>query len=136
MIRPFGKIRAEHLRLGAAGENAACRLLKSKSYDILARNYKCSYGEIDIVARDGATLVFLEVKSRRDRTGARPARGLSAEQKKRIRRAGTHYLREIENPSVVYRFDLIEVVFSRYGIREIRQWQNHITPKDMTRRKW
>ena len=49
--------RAAHLKLGRRGEALACRLLKTKGYDILARNWRIKAGELDIVARDGAMLV-------------------------------------------------------------------------------
>src|SRR5881396_2784363 len=50
--------------LGERGENLAARELRNKGYRIIARNFKCVMGEIDIVARDGKTLVFVEVKTR------------------------------------------------------------------------
>lgn len=125
MFAPFGKAKAKHLRVGTAGEKAASRLLKLKGCDILARNYKCNSGEIDIVARDGATLVFAEVKTRMKKTGLRPAAGLSAKQKHRIHRASLRYMREIENPEVVHRYDLIEVVLSGWGVSELRHWKSH-----------
>src|ERR1700704_4949873 len=49
--------------LGERGENVAARELRNKGYRILTRNFKCVMGEIDIVARDGKTLVFVEVKT-------------------------------------------------------------------------
>ena len=57
--------RAAHLVLGRRGEEAAVRLLLAKGYTILARNWRVRSGELDIVARDGRTLVFVEVKTRR-----------------------------------------------------------------------
>jgi putative endonuclease len=125
MLAPFRKARAEHLRVGESGEKAACKLLKLKGCEILARNYKCNSGEIDIVARDGASLVFVEVKTRMKRTGLRPAAGLSFKQKNRIHRASLKYMRKIENPEIVHRYDLIEVVLTRWGVSELRHWKNH-----------
>lgn len=52
-------------RAGAEGEDLACRHLRSKGYAILARNFRCRSGEVDVVARDGAVTVFVEVKHRR-----------------------------------------------------------------------
>jgi putative endonuclease len=123
----FSLLRAKHLRLGGHGENVACKLLRSKHYRILARNYKCKAGEIDIVARDGAVLVFVEVKTRYYTTVARPAEGLTLKQKKRIVRASRRYLRQIEKPAVVCRFDLVELRMGRFLPRELRHWQNHFS---------
>jgi putative endonuclease len=125
MLVPFKKAKARHLRVGASGEKTARKLLKLKGCEILAKNYKCDSGEIDIVARDGAALVFAEVKTRMKKTGLRPAAGLTARQKHRIYRASLRYIKEIENPEIVIRYDLIEVVFSRWGVSELRHWKNH-----------
>src|SRR5215471_16182535 len=50
--------------LGDRGENVAARYLRNKGYNIIVRNFRCDIGEIDIIARDGKTLVFVEVKTR------------------------------------------------------------------------
>jgi putative endonuclease len=52
--------------LGGRGEDMAVRFLKGKGYRIIGRNFRCPAGEIDIIARDGGTLVFVEVKTRTD----------------------------------------------------------------------
>jgi putative endonuclease len=119
--------KAKHLQLGDRGEKIATRLLRSKNYDILCQNYKVKSGEIDLVARDGKDLVFVEVKTRRATTRSRPAEGLSTKQKKRIYRAAQSYLRQIDNPNIIYRFDLIELILTRFGIREIRHWESNFS---------
>ncbi|OGV33248.1 MAG: hypothetical protein A2020_05910 [Lentisphaerae bacterium GWF2_45_14] len=129
MIR-FGKARAFHLKVGKAGEDAAVKLLESKNMEILMRNYKCGKGEIDIVARDGANIVFIEVKTRSVETNARPSEGLLPKQRNRIFNAALNYLDEIENPAVIYRFDFVEVITKRLGIKRIAHWQEHFTGFD------
>ena len=119
--------KAEHLRLGARGEKLAAKLLRSKNYSLLCRNYKVKSGEIDLVARDGGNLVFIEVKTRRATTRSRPAEGLSSRQRKRIYHAAGNYLHSIDDPGIIYRFDLIEIILSRFGIREIRHWENNFS---------
>ena len=119
--------KSKHLRLGAKGEKLAARLLRDKNYSILCSNYKVKSGEIDLVARDGENLVFIEVKTRRATTRSRPAEGLSSKQKKRIYRAAQNYLHNIDNPNVIYRFDLIEIILSRFKIHEIRHWENNFS---------
>lgn len=127
----FQRSRKRHLRLGRRGENLACRLLKEKNYDILCRNYKVKSGEIDIVARDGGVLVFVEVKTLRDTTRSRPAVNLKFHQKRRIFRAAGNYLRAIGNPGVPFRFDLVELVLSAWRVHEIRHWTEHFSSKDL-----
>lgn len=121
---PFARLRTRHLRLGRRGENIACSHLRNYGYDILFRNYKVPAGEIDIIARDGSIICFIEVKTRHASFRGRPAEGLSEKQRKRIRRAAMNYLREIGNPRAVYRFDLMEFVLSRWDVREFRHWQD------------
>ena len=121
---PFARLRAGHLRLGRRGENIACSHLGNSGHDILFRNYRVDAGEIDIIARDGSILCFIEVKTRHANFKGRPAEGLSEKQRKRIRRAAMSYLREIGNPKVVYRFDLMEFLLSRWDVREFRHWKD------------
>lgn len=123
--KKYHQAKNKHLHLGQRGESLACSLLRLKNYEILCRNYKVKSGEIDIVARDGCTLVFVEVKTRRHTTRSRPAQGLTEKQKKRILRAGMKYLKQIENPEVIYRFDLIEMVVSSWIVYEARHWTDH-----------
>lgn len=119
--------KSRHLRLGDKGEKIAARLLRDKNYSILCHNFKVKSGEIDLVARDGENLVFIEVKTRRATTRSRPAEGLSSKQKKRIYHAAQSYLRQIDNPNIIYRFDLIEIILSRFKIHEIRHWENNFS---------
>jgi len=131
MMRRFFQLRALHLRIGRRGETTAIKLLRQKHYDILARNVDDPAGEIDIIARDGGIMVFIEVKTRRAVTAARPAAGLNPRQQLRIVNAARRYLRRIENPAVPYRFDLIEVRLSRFGVAELRHWQDHFSESSL-----
>ncbi len=117
-MKRFARKKAAHLRLGAAGERAAARMLEYAGYEILARDCRMRSGELDIVARDGLRLVFAEVKTRRLRPGVEisPGTNLRAAQKRRIYRAASNYRKKIGNPCMPYRFDLIEVIFSRFGL--------------------
>lgn len=122
-----GKAKSKHIKLGKKGEKIALRFLKTKHMDILAENYRKNSGEIDIIARDGVRIVFVEVKTRRYKTGYRPSEGLTDSQKKRIIRTSKTYLREISNPDIIIRFDLIELVLSEWKIREIRHHESYFS---------
>lgn len=130
-MKGFDKKRAAHLRLGDYGEKKARQLLLDKSYTLLANNYKCYAGEIDIVARDGAVLVFLEVKTRSASTRSRPASGLRLKQQRRIYRAGMHFWNKIGRVDAVIRFDLVEVIIGNYGVQELRHWCNHFSKNNI-----
>jgi len=123
----FGLARRRHLRLGRRGERMVCRLLRNLGAEVLLRNYRCPAGEIDLIARDGLTLCFIEVKTRRSGGTSRPAAGLHPRQQQRIRRAAQTYLREIGHPAVAWRCDLYEVIFGRWDLCELRHWPEHFS---------
>ena len=118
--------RAAHLALGRRGEAAACRLLEAKGFDILARNWRVKAGELDIVARDGASVVFVEVKTLHRKGFFRPLDNLSAHQKKRNFHAAQLYLRMIGGTGLPVRFDLVEVGAARGRRREIRHHHDYL----------
>ena len=103
----------QHLRRGARGEKLACRLLRRSGYKILYRNFKGrSGGEIDIVCRDRDTLVFVEVKARTREDFGRPIAAVDREKQKRISRGGLNWLRMLDNPDILFRFDVVEVIIA------------------------
>jgi putative endonuclease len=93
-------------RFGAFGEEKAAEYLRRRGFEILARNVRTAYGEIDIVARDGATVVFIEVKSRRSRGGLE---AVDARKRKRLSRLALAFLARagwLDRPA---RFDVVAV---------------------------
>ena len=114
--------------LGKMGEDAAVRLLKAENMSILARNFRCKAGELDIVALDGRELVFVEVKTLRRRSGFTPAANLSANQRRRNRNAAKVYLKMIDFPPLAARFDLVEVVFIGNTLCSIRRTEDYLLP--------
>ena len=102
---------SEHLRRGAYGEKLACRFLRRHGYKILYRNFRGRRGgEIDIVCRDGDTLVFVEVKTRADEDFGRPIDAVGRDKQWRISRGGLAWLRLLDNPDILFRFDVVEVL--------------------------
>ena len=109
----FSRSNAKHLRLGASGERLAARFLRRNGYKILYRNFRGrSGGEIDIVCRDNDTLVFVEVKTRTGEDFGRPFDAVSREKQKRISRGGLAWLRLLDNPEILFRFDVVEVIIA------------------------
>lgn len=98
--------------LGRSGEEIACRYLLEKKYDIVARGFRMFRGEIDIIARDGATLVFIEVKARADESHGRPEESVTPGKQRQIRKVARGYLVEHPSPDVDCRFDVIAILFS------------------------
>jgi len=101
----------EHLQRGASGERLACRFLRRNGFKILYRNFRGrTGGEIDIVCRDGDTLVFVEVKTRSREDFGRPFETIARDQQHRISRGALAWLRMLDDPDILFRFDVVEVV--------------------------
>jgi putative endonuclease len=104
---------SEHLRLGTRGEKLACRFLRQNGYKVLYRNFRGhSGGEIDIVCRNDDTLVFVEVKTRTREDFGRPFAAVDRQKQKRISRGGLAWLRMLDNPEILFRFDVVEVILA------------------------
>jgi putative endonuclease len=88
------------------GEKLACRYLKRNGYKVLFRNFRGrTGGEIDVVCRDNDTLVFVEVKTR-------GGEEFDREKRRRISRGGLAWLRMLDNPDILFRFDVVEVLIA------------------------
>lgn len=107
---------AAHLRLGARGEKMAARFLRKNGFKILYRNFRTKRGgEIDLVCREGETLVFVEVKTRSSTKFGNPADAVNAEKQRLIERGAQAWLRLLNYPEVIFRFDILEIVVSENG---------------------
>ena len=94
--------------LGDRGERAAARFLRRRGLRVLTRGYRTRLGEIDLIARDGDTLVFVEVKARRQGV---PAEAVTPEKQRRITLAALHFLRKHGLLDVRSRFDVVAIVW-------------------------
>lgn len=120
--------------LGRRGERQACRFLRRRGMRVVARNVRAGRGEIDVVALDGSSLVFVEVKSRtvetRERDPARDRSGLDKldERKCRaLRRSCRRYVRRLAPAFESCRIDVVTVEFERGGrVREIRWYPGYV----------
>ncbi len=100
----------DRLNLGRSGEEAAVRYLEKRRYEILDRGVRLLRGEIDIVARDGPTVVFVEVKTRRGQGYGPPAEAVTAAKRRQIRRIAQLYLMLKRRTAEFCRFDVISVL--------------------------
>jgi putative endonuclease len=99
----------DRLRCGSEGEDLAAAFLQARGHVILARNYRCSRGEIDLVTRAGDTLVFCEVRTRRsDGTGS-SLESVTPRKQRRIVRVAAVYLSERSARRCPLRFDVVAV---------------------------
>jgi putative endonuclease len=99
--------------LGAHGEAVAAIWLESLGFRLLARNHRCRWGEVDIVAEDGGCISFVEVRTRRGSFVA-PAETVDSKKQQRVVAAAQHFLLHDEVAQRPVRFDVVEVLVDRY----------------------
>ena len=100
---------AAHNELGKWGEDLATEYLQEKGYEILERDWKSGHHDLDIVAKDGSTLVVVEVKTRRNRLFGDPEEAIDYKKRQSLQSAINHYIKYRRINSDV-RFDIITVV--------------------------
>lgn len=105
---------------GQRAEDLVARRLASAGWEILERNARTRYGELDIVARDGRALVFIEVKAAREGTAfgpERPILAVDARKQRRVRKLAVAWMAERRGvrPYAQIRFDAVGVTFDRSG---------------------
>jgi len=98
--------------LGKRGEDLACRELERRGYAVLARRYRTRLGEIDLIALDGETVVFVEVKARRGRAFGRAGEAVGPRKQRRIAQIAADFLTRRCWGGRPCRFDVVEVEFS------------------------
>lgn len=96
--------------LGARGEAMAAAWYESNGYEILARNWRCRDGELDLVVRNGRTFVFCEVKARTSDAFGVPAEAVTHEKRRRIRHLAARWLEESPIRPAEIRFDVVSVL--------------------------
>jgi putative endonuclease len=99
----------EHQQVGKAGEEAAVQYLCRQGYRIVERNYRCRFGEIDLIARDGKTLTFIEVKTRRSQRFGPAAAAVTLEKQRHLIKASQLYLIQKRKAHELCRFDVVTI---------------------------
>lgn len=108
--------------MGRRGERLAEQTLRRSGARILARNYRCPAGEVDLIALRADTLIFAEVKTRSDDTYTDPQAAVNAKKRLRYRRIAEYYLSRTRRDDLAVRFDVIAIVFPPGGQPRV----NHI----------
>jgi putative endonuclease len=109
--------------LGKTGEDLACAELERRGYAILARRYRRRGGEIDIVSRDGETIVFVEVKARDGRAFGEAAEAVTGVKRRRMTQIALDYMTRHRLSNRPCRFDVVSIHFDS-GRAEIEVFQN------------
>jgi putative endonuclease len=111
-------------RTGVQGEELAVAFLASKGYRIIDRNFSCKGGEIDIIARDGKTLVFVEVKTRRSLSYGVPQLAVTSFKQRQIMKASLTWLSRHRSHDTPARFDVIAIIMPDGGEAAIEHIKN------------
>ncbi len=111
-------------RLGQLGEDLACRHLERRGYAILARRYRRRGGEIDIIARDGPTIVFVEVKTREGQAFGAGADAVTQLKRRRIVQMARDYVMRYHANECPCRFDVVSIDVAAEGEPAIELFQN------------
>ena len=104
--------------LGSEGEELAVKFLKKRDYTIIARNYKTIIGEVDIIAKDGDTIVFVEVKTRANDTFGYPFEAVNRNKRKKLKNLALLYLKK-QRQEFAVRFDVISISCIHNGKKSI-----------------
>ncbi len=101
---------ATRRQLGDAGEDLAAAALKRQGYKILERNYVAPLGEVDLIARQGQTYVFIEVKTRKNERFGTPQEAVHPAKQNKLRRLADYYLKQKRLGEVEVRFDVVGII--------------------------
>jgi putative endonuclease len=114
--------------LGERGERLAAKFLKRIGYTILARNYTCPVGEIDLIARDGDSIVFVEVKTRASDADADPENNVTYAKRRRLTRAAKYFVMRRRAQDAPCRFDVVAAVLPPDGKGVIEHFPDAFAP--------
>jgi putative endonuclease len=115
--------------LGKWGEKRAAAFLTGKGFMVIARNYTCPAGEIDLISSDpDGAIVFVEVKTRRDELYAKAQDAVTAKKQRTMTQAAKSFIRNYKIKDKPLRFDVVAVVLGKKGKPQIRHYENAFTP--------
>ncbi len=116
---------------GALGEKIACEFLGKNGYDIVEKNYRCPDGEVDIIAKQEDTLVFVEVRTKKSRLFGSPEESITPVKKERLRTLAERYGQEHENLPSTWRIDVVAIELEYSGkVRRIEIIENAVNETD------
>jgi putative endonuclease len=101
--------------LGKKGEEKALRFLKKKGYRIIEQNYVCNMGEMDIIAKEKDTLVFVEVKTRTSMVFGPPQLAVTQFKQRQLSKVALNFLKEKKLEDVKARFDVVAILLAPEG---------------------
>lgn len=119
---PEGSTRAQR---GIFGEDCAADYCREKlGYRIITRNWRYKRDEVDLICSDGEVLVFVEVRARAENALVSGFYSVDSHKKKVLRRAYKNYLKQLQQPSKHFRFDIIDIAISKEGVGSVHHYAN------------
>ncbi len=113
-----------HIETGKIGEENSITYLNKMGYDILKRNYKTPFGELDVIAKESGAIVFIEIKTRRSRAYGMPEESVHLRKQRKLIQSAQCYLKQNRSLSKASRFDVLSVLIRPSGQFEFNLIQN------------
>ena len=113
-----------NISFGSYGEKIASQYLTTKGYDILERNFKKRYGDIDIIAKENEVLVFIEVKTRRNLSFGYPEESITPRKVRSIEKYAEYYLNKSNHSYSAIRIDMVSILFVGKDRFKIKLYKN------------
>lgn len=104
-----------NLTTGKIGEKIAAQKLSQQGYEIVGKNFRTRYGEIDLIAREGGIYVFVEVKARKSLTYGLPQEAVDFRKQNKIIRSALQYIKENRLGEISWRVDVVSILLNRDG---------------------
>ncbi len=117
------------MRIGVRGERIAARWLKRRGFTILFKNYTCPVGEIDLIAREGDSVVFVEVKTRLSNESADPEVNVTRHKRRQIVRCARYFNQTHQAGDLPSRFDVVAVVIPESGEPSVEHFADAFCPE-------
>lgn len=114
-VQARARTRMQRKELGKKGEEIALRFLKKRGYRIIERNYVCKMGEMDIIAKEKDTLVFVEVKARTSTTFGPPQLAVNSSKQRQLSKVALNFLKEKQIEDMKARFDVVAILLGPKG---------------------
>lgn len=103
----------QRLELGELGEKLALKKLKALGYKKITQNYRCALGEVDLIARDNDTLVFVEIKTRRGKSVGYAKEAVDARKRRQLSKVALAYMKSNDCYGVKARFDVVAISLTK-----------------------
>jgi putative endonuclease len=116
---------------GFRGEQLACDFLNKNGYQLIERNFRCPRGEVDIIARQGNTLVFVEVRTKKGRNFGSPEESITPTKMEHLRNTAAYYRQSHDSLPDSWRIDVIAIEMNSRGqVARIEQIENAVGDAD------